>query len=191
MSEPRLISSCLAVFAARLPASVAEELADGLAETYRFYLGQGLTPGLAAETAVAEFGDPHVIVAEFVRVNPARRAARKLLGIGPGVGVCWAVALISGRAWAWPVPVVARVLLGLALIAVVGLLAAAALGRCYRQAERAGVAGCLGMGLLDLVMIIGVAVAVPSLTWVTATAMVASAARLAFNARALRPVLGG
>ena len=78
MSEPRLISSYLAVLAAELPASIVEELADGLAETYRSHLRQDLAPDHAAQAAVAEFGDPHVIVAEFARVNPSRRAARLL-----------------------------------------------------------------------------------------------------------------
>ena len=38
MSEPRLISSYLEVLAAQLPASIVEELADGLAETHQSYL---------------------------------------------------------------------------------------------------------------------------------------------------------
>ena len=45
--EPRLIRGYLAALAARLPASVVEELADGLTETYRFYLSRGLDPEAA------------------------------------------------------------------------------------------------------------------------------------------------
>src|SRR5262245_65764669 len=112
MSEPRLISSYLEVLAAQLPAPIVEELADGLTETHRSYLRQGLAPDRAAESAVAEFGEPRAIVAEFARVNPARRAARRLLGIGPAVGACWAVALITSRAGSWPVPLLARLLIG-------------------------------------------------------------------------------
>jgi hypothetical protein len=37
-------------------------------------------------------------------------------------------------------------------------------------------------------MIIGVALAVPSMTWVVAGAMTASAGRIAVSARSLRPV---
>ena len=95
MPEPRLISSYLDALAAQLPASMVEELADGLAETHRSYLRQGLAPDLAARSAVAEFGEPQVIVAGFARVNPARRAARRLLGIGPVVGACWLAALVT------------------------------------------------------------------------------------------------
>lgn len=189
MSEPRLISSYLAVLSAQLPASIVEELADGLAETHRSYLRRGLPPDLAAESAVAEFGEPQAIVADFARVNPARRAARRLLGIGPVVGACWAAALITARAWVWPVALPARILLGLALMTIIGLLAVSALSTRYRLAARAGVAGCIGIAALDTVMITGVTFAIASVTWVTVGAMAASTARIAFAARALRPAL--
>jgi hypothetical protein len=57
-------------------------------------------------------------------VNPARRAARRLLVAGPAVGGCWAAALITARAWDWLLPLPARILPGLALITVISLLAA-------------------------------------------------------------------
>jgi hypothetical protein len=189
MAEPRLIGSYLAVLAAELPAPIVEELADGLTETHRSYLRQGLAPDRAAESAVAEFGEPQAIVAEYARVNPARRAARRLLGIGPVVGACWAVALITSRAGSWPVPLPARILIGLALVTIIGLLAAAALSTRYRLAARAGVAGCIGIAALDAVLIAGAALADASLTWVMVGAMVASTARIAFAARSLVPAL--
>jgi hypothetical protein len=188
MSEPRLIQDYLASLSAQLPAEIAEELADGLGETYHFYLRQGLAPERAAQGAVAEFGEPHVILADFSRANPARRAARRLLWIGPGVGACWAAALIAGHAWTWPLPLPARILPGLAVITVIALLAVAAFGTRYRLAARAGIAGCVGTVVLDTLMIIGVALAVPSMTWVVAGAMTASALRIAVSARSLRPV---
>lgn len=188
MAEPRLISDYLAALAAELPASIVEELADGLAETYRSHLRQGLAPDLAAQAAVAEFGDPHVIVADFTRVNPARHGARRLLLTGPVVGGCWAAVLITTRAWAWPVPVPARVAFGLALLTVIGLLAAAALGTRYRRAVHAGIAGCLGIIALDTLMVAGVTFAVPSVTVVTAGAMLASTARIALSVQTLRPI---
>ena len=189
MSEPRVIRDYLAVLSAQLPASIVDELADGLAETHQSYLRQGLAPDAAAESAVAEFGEPPVIVAGFVRVNPARRAARRLLATGPAVGACWAAALITGRAWAWPVPLPARVLPGLALITIIGLLAAAALGPRYRLAARAGAAGCIAITVLDIVMITGVALATPAVTWVTIGAMAASTTRITVNALTVRPLL--
>jgi hypothetical protein len=189
MPEPRLISSYLAVLAAQLPASIVEELADGLAETYRSYLRQGLAPDLAAQAAVAEFGEPELIAAGFARVNPARRAARRLLGMGPAVGACWIAALVTSRAQAVPLP--ARLLVLLALAAVIALLATSALGTRYRLAVRTGAAGFLGVIAVDASLIAGAAFAGVPLTWVLAVAMAASAARICYAARALRPALAG
>ena len=53
---------------------MVEELADGLEETYQRHLSLGLAPGEAETAAVAEFGDPGLIAAEFARAHPARRA---------------------------------------------------------------------------------------------------------------------
>ena len=189
MPEPRLIGSYLAILAAQLPASIVEELADGLTETHRSYLRQGLAPDLAAQSAVAEFGEPQVIVAGFARVNPARRAARRLLGIGPAVGACWLAALLTSRSWAVPLP--ARMLVGATLAAVIALLATSALGTRYRLAARTGAAGFLGVIALDAALIAGVALAGVPLTWVLTLAMAASAARISYAARALRPALAG
>jgi hypothetical protein len=55
-SEPGLIRGYLDTLAARLPASVTDELADGLTETYQFHRSRGLAPEAAAKAAVAEFG---------------------------------------------------------------------------------------------------------------------------------------
>ena len=187
MSGPRVIGDYLAVLAARLPAPIVEELADGLAETYQSYLRQGMAPGPAGEAAVAEFGDPHVIVAGFTRVSPARRGARRLLLTGPVVGGCWAAVLITGRAW--PVPLPARIGFGLALLTVIGLLAAAALGPRYRAAARAGIAGCLGTAAIDATAITGVMLASPYVTLVIIRAMAASTARIALSVQTLRPIL--
>ena len=150
-------------------------------------LAEGLAPDLAARSAVAEFGEPELIVAGFARVNPARRAARTLLGLGPVVGACWVVALVTSRAWAVPLP--ARMLAGLTLAAVIALLATSALGTRYRLAARTGAAGFLGVIALDGSLLASVAIAGVPLTWVLAVAMAASAARLCYAARALRPAL--
>jgi hypothetical protein len=99
MRGPGLISGYLDALAGQLPGPVVEELAGGLEETYRRHLSLGLTPEGAAQGAMAEFGDPGLIAAEFARAHPARRAARRLLAAGPVVGECWAVALVTGRAW--------------------------------------------------------------------------------------------
>jgi len=99
------------------------------------------------------------------------------------------VALLTDRAWAWPVPLTARILVGLALVTIIALLAASALSTRYRLAARAGVAGCVGIATLDAVLIAGVTFASAPLTWLMVGAMVASTARIAFAARSLVPAL--
>ena len=189
MPGPSLIADYLTALSAQLPTPIVEELADGLDETRQHYLDQGLDPDAAASAALAEFGEPHVIVAAFTRLSPARRAARRLLAAGPVVGACWATALIAGRAWTWPVPSVTRLLLGAALISIIGLLATAAFGRHYRAVGRAGAAGCIGMTALDTAMLIAATFAIPVLIWPAIPAIAASTARLTYTTRTLRPIL--
>ncbi|HEY5356297.1 MAG TPA: hypothetical protein VIJ82_01150 [Streptosporangiaceae bacterium] len=185
MAEPRLIRDYQSSLSAQLPASIVDELADGLSETYRSYRRQGLAPDIAAQAAVEEFGEPQVIVDEFARVHPARRTARKLLVTGPAVGACWAATLITSQAWALPVPLSVRILLGLAVIATIGLLAASAVGTTYRLTARAGIAGCAAIAVLDTAMITSMMFAIPSITWITIAAVAASAMRMTFSARTL------
>jgi hypothetical protein len=189
MSEPGLTSAYLAVLSAQLPAPIVTELADGLDQTHQHYLNQGLDPDAAAKAALAEFGEPQVVVAAFTNASPARRAARRLLATGPMVGACWGTALIINRAWTWPVPAGVRVLLGMALITAISLLAAAAFGRHYRPAGRAAAAGCIGITALDATMLIAITFAGPAVIWPIIVAAAASAARITFTARALRTVL--
>ena len=191
--EPGLIRGYLAALATRLPASVTDELADGLTETYRFHLSRGLAPAAAAAAAVAEFGAAEEIAAGFAEVNPARRAARRLLRIGPLVGACWVTALVTsrtGRSWAgWITSAPTWAVTGVVLAGLIGLLAVAALGRRYRLATATGVAGCFGFATLDAALIVAAIFVLTPLTWITALAMAASAARIAVTARALRPAL--
>jgi hypothetical protein len=189
MAEPSLIRDYLAELSAQLPVPIVAELADGLDQTHRHYLDQGLDPDTAAGAAVAEFGEPQVVVAAFTGASPARRAARKLLATGPVVGACWGMALVSNQAWTWPVPAGVRVLLGMALTTVIGLLAAAAFGGHYRSAGRAAAAGCIGITALDATMLIAITLTAPAVIWPIIVAAAASAARITFTARALRTVL--
>jgi len=191
MAEPGLIRDYLAALSARLPAPIVAELADGLDQTHRHYLEQGLGPDAAAEAALAEFGEAEVIVAAFIHASSARRAARTLLTTGPVVSACWGTALITNRAWTWPVPTGVRVLLGMALLTVIGLLAAAAFGAHYRRVGRAAAAGCMGIFALDATMLIAITFAVPAVIWPVVMAAVASVARTTFTARILRSVLAG
>jgi hypothetical protein len=131
---------------------------------------------------VQEFGSAEEILAGFAQVNPARRAARRLLGFGPVVGGCWVAALATSRVWPGPWP--ARVVLGLLLITCIGLLAVAALGSRYRVCVYSGVAGCVGFAALDASLIVGVLVVAGFASWVTALATVLSLARIVGCARA-------
>lgn len=191
MAEPGLIKDYLAALSAQLPAPIVAELTDGLEQTYRHYLDQGLGPAAAAEAALAEFGGPQAVVAAFTGASPARRAARKLLATGPVAGACWGTALVLNRAWTWPVPLGVRVLLGMALITIIGLLAAAASGSRYRSAGRAAAAGCAGIAALDATMLIAITLAVPAVIWPVIVAAMASAVRITFATRGLRWVLAG
>jgi hypothetical protein len=91
----------------------------------------------AARAALAEFGDLATVAGEFTRQAPGRRAARLLLATGPAAGACWAAALITGRAWSWPVPATARLAFGaVLLLAVLTLLAAATSRHSYQRTRR-------------------------------------------------------
>lgn len=191
MHGPCVINDYLAGLSAELPGRIVEELADGLNETYQCYLGQGLDPDAASVAAIAEFGEPRVIVAAFADVSRGRWAARRLLAAGPAVGLCWAVVLITARAWQWPVPVAARVLFGVALITVIGLLATAALGSRFRRVRRAAAMACAGTAILDAAMIGTVLVAAPSVAWPVAVAVGLSAGRSGFALRNVHHALTG
>jgi hypothetical protein len=191
MAEPRLIGDYLAELSAQLPAPIVAELADGLDQTRQRYVGQGLGPDAAARAAVAEFGEPRVIVAAFTRASPARRGARRLLATGPLVGACWGTALIINRAWAWPIPAGARIVAGAALITAVALLVTGAFSGRYRSAGHAAAAGCIGITALDVAVLIAITLAAPAVIWPVIVAMTASLVRITFSARTLRSVLAG
>jgi hypothetical protein len=188
MAEPRLIRDYLTELSAQLPASIVTELADGLRLTHQRYLGRGLDPSAAAKAALAEFGEPQVVVAAFTQASPARRAARALLATGPLAGACWATVLITKHAWTWPVT--ARILPAAALIAVVVLLATAARSTRYRTTCRAAATACLGLTALDATVLTTTTVIVPALTWPIILAATASTVRIAYTTRALHTIQG-
>ena len=66
-----------------------------------------------------------------------------------------------------------------------------AFGRKYRSVGLAGAAGSAGITALDTAMLLIVTLAVPVVVWPVVLADAASAARLAFTARTLRPILTG
>lgn len=84
MAEPRLIADYRSALSRRLPRPLVDEIADGLADTYQYYVAAGVPPDQAARTALAEFGDADTIAAAFAVDAPARHAARALHRVRAG-----------------------------------------------------------------------------------------------------------
>ncbi|GAA2208275.1 hypothetical protein GCM10009850_037330 [Nonomuraea monospora] len=190
MAGHELISAQLNILAERLPARAVEELADGLHESYEHHLRRHGDPGAAARAAIAEFGDAEAVTAAFVRASPWRRMALTLLATGPVMAAIWATALVSGQAWAWPLPAPVKILYGLALLTAVGVLAASALAtHAYRQTRGAVTGAALGLILLDLSMVISVLALSPGPVWPVAIAVPASLLRILAVGRMLPAAL--
>lgn len=185
MASHELIDAYLTALGRRLPADAVDELADGLHEAWHHHRAAGLPPGEAARAAIAGFGTVEQVLRAFVVNAPGRRTARLLLATGPPVGVCWGAALVTARAWAWPVPAVAAIGFWVALVAVAGTLLVAATGTTSLQRARLGLAGGAGLLLLDLAMLAAVLLVAPSLSWPMYAAIPASLARIAYSVTAL------
>ena len=180
-----LIGSYLSGLRRRLPAGLADEVSDGLLEAYQYHLARGQGADEAARAAVTDTGDLAQVVGEFTRQAPGRRTARALLAIGPVVGACWVAALVTTHAWAWPVPVAARLGFGAALLATIGVLAIAATSRrSYRRTRLTVLAGP-GLIILDATLITAAFLAAPVLSWPLAAAIAASLTRITLTVTAL------
>jgi hypothetical protein len=189
VASHHLIDTYLGALAKRLPADTVDELADGLIETFQRHLAGGEDRETAAAMAIAEFGEPDVVLTAFVRQAPGRRIARVLLYSGPIVGLCWATTLAVSHAWTWPVPEVLRVAFAVTLLAVVATLIVAATGlRSYRRTRLAAHAG-LGLIALDSAMLATVALVAPPFVWPMALAIPASLTRIALTTRSMPPLL--
>jgi hypothetical protein len=191
MAGTSLIRGYLAALGTRLPAAIVEELADGLDEAYLRYRESGLDDNAAAQAAVSEFGDPHVIADSFTASCPGRRLARRLLLTGPAAGLTWGSVLITSQAWAWTVPVAARVGFSTVFLTGVAMLVGAALGRSHRAVTRSAAAGGVCVTLLDVTMI-GAVFGLPIRPgWLLAAAIVVSGLRIVHNVRGLPGVFAG
>ncbi len=185
MTSP-LITGYLTGLRNSLPAPVADEAADGLIETYERQLAAGAGDQQAARAAVADFGDLAMVVGEYTRQAPGRRAARLLLATGPAAGACWAAALITSHAWTWQLPGTARLAFGAILLATaLVLLAAATSRRSYQRTRLALVAGPI-MIALDATAVAVVLTVAPAFTPVLFIAMAVSLGRMAVTTRTLR-----
>jgi hypothetical protein len=180
-----LIENYVAGLHRRLPAAVADEAAGGLIETYEHYLAAGAGERAAAQAAVAEFGDLGMVVSEFIRAAPGRRAARMMLATGPVAGGCWAAALVASRAWTWPVPGTVPLIAGAVLLLAVLALALAATSRDSYRRTRVTAAASPVILALDAAAVAAVLLAAPALTWTLGIAVAASLSRMAFTAWSL------
>jgi hypothetical protein len=184
-----LIDTHLAALARHLPPDTVDELADGLAETYRQHRDRGLDADAAATAAIAEFGSSEEILASFTQHAPGRRVALALLGTGPLFAVCWGPSLMLGHAWTWPVPTAAAAGFGTVLIAVVAtLIVAATSHRNYCRTRLAALGGG-GMVLLDAAILAAVVLAAPALVWPMALAIPASLVRIGLTLHAVPAIL--
>jgi hypothetical protein len=141
--RPDMVRDYLTRLGAGLPAGAAAdhaltEVEDGLRSAVEGRVRCGIDPELAAELAVAEFGDPSDLAAEFVPVlvaDEAHRDGLALLTTGPLIGGAWLAAAIL--AWA-----AAPIAVGAGLI-LVGLVLATTVPRA---AYAVAVTGRLGRG---------------------------------------------
>ncbi|HSR84294.1 MAG TPA: permease prefix domain 1-containing protein [Streptosporangiaceae bacterium] len=185
MADHGLIAAYRQDLLAQLPADLADEVTDGLTDAHERYLLRGLRPDQAAAAAIAEFGEPGTVAAAFRRACPVWRLARVLIATGPIVGGSWAAALVTARVWDWPVPIAARLVVGLVLAASVVMLATASLTHRYPSLVRAGIAGSLGIAALDVAVVTTAVLLGPDLRWLVVVAVCVSMARLTFVARTL------
>src|SRR5579875_1111704 len=184
MTSP-LITGYVAGLRRDLPARMADEAASGLLDTYEQHLAAGAGEHEAARDAVADFGDLATVVGEFTRQAPGRRAARLLLATGPVTGACWAAALLTSRAWTWPVPGAARLALGtVLLITALALLAAATSRHRYQRTRLALLAGPVLIAL-DATAVTVALTAAPAFTRALALAVAVSLTRVVVTARTL------
>jgi hypothetical protein len=181
MTSP-VIAGYLAGLHRRLPAALADEAADGLIETFEYQIAAGAGEHEAARAALAEFGDLATVVGEFTRQSPGRRTARLLLATGPFAGLCWAAALIVGRAWTWPVPATVRFSFGAVLLLALLALLAAATSRYSYQRTRLTVFSGPALIVLDAAAITAAVLAAPALTWALDIAVGVSLGRITFTA---------
>ncbi|MEO3862263.1 permease prefix domain 1-containing protein [Acrocarpospora sp. B8E8] len=186
MAGHELIDAELSLLAARLPAEVAEELADGLSEAYEHQLAWRGDPEAAARAAIAEFGDADTVTAAFIRASPWRRAATLLLATGPVMAALWATTLLSTQAWRWPIPAQIKIGYGVLLtLCALLLLAVVRTRRHYRRTRPAVLAASGGLIVLDSLALLAVVLVEVPPTWAMTLAALASLTRIMGTIHAL------
>lgn len=85
-------------------AAILDEVGDGLVEAVTASSEAGLSPAVAARTAVAQFGAPPVLAAGFAAELAgvaAHRVGLALIGTGPIVGAVWLAAFSARSGLTW------------------------------------------------------------------------------------------
>jgi hypothetical protein len=212
-SEPEIgpIAAYLAAVDRGVPAgrrarrAIVTELADGLACSVQAHVDAGLPADEAAVAAVAEFGDPRELAANFAHQlagSTAHRTGLALVVTGPMVGLTWvaAYAAHSGAGWREQIAAVLTAVPSLAVILVVvvpaAIVAAAGAGRLARRvpvAARAAATaavlaafGCVAGDAMLLSTAVVTALHRPSWTVLVGVAVGVSTVRLAAAATAGR-----
>ena len=183
MTGGQRIEAYLSEIAAALPGparardDIIAELRGGLLDATDAYRAAGHSPGEAAATATAEFGDPRLVAAAFgpeLAARQARRLARDLIITGPLVGLLWVAAAAASHVgirhappWEWhgmppativAIPVFGTVFLAFTGAALITLVATGPLARWLPAGPRlapasAAIAG-FGAGAADVAVFI-------------------------------------
>jgi hypothetical protein len=164
---------------ARARAAIVAEIGGGLTDAVADLLAGGCPGAEAGRRAVAEFGPPRLVAAEFVPVLVAaqvRRCALALLRTGPLVGTLWLLAAACAQRaalpLAWPVVLAAGAVVAVALAAAVPctLFAVAVTGPAGRRrvddprpASWAALVAVAGAIVGDAVLLTALATQAPAL----------------------------
>ena len=187
MTSP-LLAGYLTGLRRELPGPIADEAAEGLIEAYEQQLAAGVGDQEAAREALADFGDLAMVVREYTRQAPGRQSARLLLGTGPVAAACWAAALVTSRAWTWPVPVAGRIAFGSLLLPTVLALLAAATSRHSYQRTRLALMATPAIITLDATAVAVVLTAAPVTNSPLLIAVAVSLSRILITARTLHRI---
>jgi hypothetical protein len=178
--------------------AILAEIGDGLADTVDRHRSHGATPDQAARAAVAEFGSPRELAAQFATElagATAHRVGLALICTGPVVGLVWLAAFIArGGGLDWRGDVFAMLstipsyTVVLALVMPAALLATAGGGASSRRlpvgprlAAAAASFAAVGCVAGDATLITGLVLSTAhsaDASWLAVTAVLVSGVRL-------------
>lgn len=189
----------------RAKAAIVAEIGDGLLAGIEEHEDRGAAPAHAAELAVAEFGDPRDLAADFAAElagATAHRVGLALVGTGPVVGLIWLATFAAGSGLSWrdevasiwsAIPAYTFVLL---LVVPAAMLATAGAGPAARRlrvdprlaaaAASFAAAGCVVGDATLITGLVAVSAHRAAPSWLAAAAVCVSVIRLSIAAAAAR-----